>query len=1200
MDLKDFGYKLISAFKGRVGDNEHSSFTDLTPSDKADKNGTYSKAMTFALENPRVKNIALTGPYGSGKSSIIKTFEKNNTKYRFLNISLASFKEDDNGAVDISLIERSILQQMLYGADANKLPYSRFKRITTPSHPIIKSLAFVFWIMVVLDIYLHKRLPYEFEYNTLNWYVWCFTFAYTLAIPGLIISDVYKASFGISIKKISLKNAEFETAESSDNSILNRHVDEIIYFFEQTKYNVVVIEDLDRFGNPEIFVKLREINKLINDNKNANEIKFLYALKDDMFAHKNRAKFFDFIIPVIPIINSSNSLDMMQDRLRKHNFAKNIDIQFLREVSLYIDDLRLIHNIFNEFEIYYNLLKSDHLDVTKLLSMMIYKNVYPNDFENLHHGKGVLFDVCKNREDYLTAIKDNLKNEIKILERDLDRINSETLRSVNELITSYIGYIVAHANQSVMGIVVNNQNIQFSQLTTFEQFKPVLSDQNINLWGQNHNHYNQGRFSTNKSFAQFEAEINPMENFISRKKIIESNTEPNKIKLEQKIRLLEKEISELPLKQLSQLLQSHNIEIDESNLEYGVIGGRLLTYLVKNGYIDENYHLYISNFHEGRLSKNDRDYLLTIRTFNYPAPNQKIDTPKEVCANMREEDFSRGYILNVDLIDYFIELNNSCASYLESALGYMSQNFEASEGFFIAYINNGRYIDRFIRHLSRKWPDFGLTAISSKHAAEFISYIIRFADDDHIAKNMNKDNVISNYLSNYGYLVLASDLKLPDKYDILKKLNVRFHNLSSLEMNNTVIELCHDESLYEISVDNVNYVLDKFAASNLKPNINPETENYTSIKRAGSDRLKEYVENNILTYINHVFLALPNNCDESDVSIKTLINNDLIDDELKKCIILKQKHVFDNFDDLPVSIWPNLFLEEKIYISWKNISTYLKNNELDHNVINELLARNHIVDNLSNNCFSKTDMCDADSKSLSWFLISNDQINDSDYYKLINCIPWVYLNFPKGISETKHKHLINAKKIKLTIESFSFIDDNTILLALLISKNIDIYFREKEKYIINDDVRELLLSSEINNEYKVNISYEVTPSCAANSKQLARLISNVLVSNEVDYSKFDYAVLSSVIINSQSTSNAIKILIKCMPNLNEEQAFKIIQALPEPFSEISEYGKRPKLELTPENMELAKILEQKGFVSSIKEKIGFVTINTFKSSDHSD
>jgi hypothetical protein len=147
MKLKQFINGLINTAKKIPVFRENSSFTDLTPIDNADPDGSYSEAISFALKNSRIKNIALTGPYGSGKTSIIRTYEKNNN-YKFLNISLASFKEEDNKSIEKTLIERSILQQMLYGADANKLPYSRFKRISTPTLPEIKALLLVLWAIV--------------------------------------------------------------------------------------------------------------------------------------------------------------------------------------------------------------------------------------------------------------------------------------------------------------------------------------------------------------------------------------------------------------------------------------------------------------------------------------------------------------------------------------------------------------------------------------------------------------------------------------------------------------------------------------------------------------------------------------------------------------------------------------------------------------------------------------------------------------------------------------------------------------------------------------------------------------------------------------------------------------------------------------------------------------------------------------------
>ena len=125
---------------------EESKFVNLAPTNKADEKGTYYRALSFATTDPAIQNIALTGPYGSGKSSVIQTFL---AKYEgtALQVSLAAFVPEKNSIdedgvpstsktptkVDKKDIERSILQQMLYGADANKLPLSRFNRIQSPT-----------------------------------------------------------------------------------------------------------------------------------------------------------------------------------------------------------------------------------------------------------------------------------------------------------------------------------------------------------------------------------------------------------------------------------------------------------------------------------------------------------------------------------------------------------------------------------------------------------------------------------------------------------------------------------------------------------------------------------------------------------------------------------------------------------------------------------------------------------------------------------------------------------------------------------------------------------------------------------------------------------------------------------------------------------------------------------------------------------
>src|SRR3569833_2137008 len=73
---------------------ENSVFDDLSPIDNVQNMDNYNQALSWAIGNDRIKNIAVTGPYGSGKSSLLKTFEKNNPDHHYFNVSLASFQDE--------------------------------------------------------------------------------------------------------------------------------------------------------------------------------------------------------------------------------------------------------------------------------------------------------------------------------------------------------------------------------------------------------------------------------------------------------------------------------------------------------------------------------------------------------------------------------------------------------------------------------------------------------------------------------------------------------------------------------------------------------------------------------------------------------------------------------------------------------------------------------------------------------------------------------------------------------------------------------------------------------------------------------------------------------------------------------------------------------------------------------------------------
>lgn len=70
-------------------------YVDLAPSNNVKQGEVYFAALEWALNNPNIHNLAISGPYGSGKSSIIKSYLKKHPKIqkKSINISLANFSD---------------------------------------------------------------------------------------------------------------------------------------------------------------------------------------------------------------------------------------------------------------------------------------------------------------------------------------------------------------------------------------------------------------------------------------------------------------------------------------------------------------------------------------------------------------------------------------------------------------------------------------------------------------------------------------------------------------------------------------------------------------------------------------------------------------------------------------------------------------------------------------------------------------------------------------------------------------------------------------------------------------------------------------------------------------------------------------------------------------------------------------------------
>lgn len=249
------------------------------------------------------------------------------------------------------------------------------------------------------------------------------------------------------IKKLSLKAEKIETdieIFSNDNSkvsYFDRYLDDVLYLFKQSGADVIVFEDIERFNDSRIFEKLKELNIVINRNRKANhkrKLVFFYLVKDDLFESQERTKFFDFIIPIVPVVTASNSHDILKKLLTEMWEYGSLDKTFLFNISLYLDDMRLINNICNEYLTYKETLSKLPLEREKIFSMIVYKNIFPKDFSLLQKNQGYLFELLNSKEIALKNRREELNSKIKELEKNIEEAEKEHFNDEVELYGSIL------------------------------------------------------------------------------------------------------------------------------------------------------------------------------------------------------------------------------------------------------------------------------------------------------------------------------------------------------------------------------------------------------------------------------------------------------------------------------------------------------------------------------------------------------------------------------------------------------------------------------------------------------------------------------------------------------------------------------------------------------------------------------------------
>lgn len=416
---------------------------------------------------------------------------------------------------------------------------------------------------------------------------------------------------------------------------------------------------------------------------------FIYAIRDDIFEDNERSKFFDYIIPVIPIVNPTTAYDIV---IKEHSsIANELDNKFLLNTCLYFSDMRLLKNILNEYEVYFDQLKVLDIDKNKLFAMVVYKNYHPNEFAKLNSNSGEIYEIFHKEKLKIVEILATEKYQfISNLELKKNKILDEGLNSIKELNSVY-SYMVlrkldsvmqqgTYGRQSKINVVVDSKGYSISNIVSTEVLKEMAQHQTITLEVTNTS------FTVSFNFSDIEDEVNPDTPYLDRLSNIEDKKNGELENLLNEESNTRYEIQDTKRMMLRELLNQSDIIIDKP----------LLKFFITNGYIDETYQSYISYFFEESISLNDKNYALLVSAFDEPDFELELKKCGELVENYLGLDkLSTHSALNFTMLDFLLN-NSSKTIYLEKYIEVICDASNLSRGFLKIYLKRDKNLSLLI------------------------------------------------------------------------------------------------------------------------------------------------------------------------------------------------------------------------------------------------------------------------------------------------------------------------------------------------------------------------------------------------------------------------------------------------------------------------------------------------------------------------
>lgn len=1064
-------------------------YKKLTPINDAKVDQSHIDAVDFTIEDPDILNVAVSGNYGSGKSSFIETYKEkyNNKGKTFLHISLAHFNSKDGNTEELknkldadkavkkdNVLEGKIVNQLLHQIDADKIPLTIFK---SKQHPKERQIWGWFTLLTILLFSVLTILTFP----SLSWSSWVkkvlgviFVLSLSVLIYQLIRLQFYRKLF----KSISFKGAsisgEIEILGKSDASYFDKYLDDVLYLFDNCQKDIIVFEDIDRFETNLIFSKLKEINTLVNSKRKArgenNKLLFMYLVKDEMFISKERTKFFDFIIPIIPAITSSNSREKFSEILADLGCEEDFRGSFLQKISIYIDDLRLANNICNEYVLYKNNLTGKEsenklkLSNEKLFAMIVYKNIFPKDFSELQVGSGFIYRLFQEKDNLKKDKLVNIEEQVSKIREKISDIEKETLKDKLELYSSNL-----KIPKGKLGIRVNG-NLESDFSSRLEFIEEILKPEaKIESFVSTSSYYSSDTDISGQTIS--EEDIFPIadSDFQYRLANIENKAKLQQLNLELK-GLLEEKLK-IQHQKLANLITREKIEIISNEKNFNYIKSNpqfsMITFLIRNGHIDESYPDYINYFLPNILNREDKEFLMAVQGEEALPWDYHLTNIMEIYNNRLDtEDFTRDEVLNYGLFEYVL-LKNDSENNKERLILYFVEN---RLKFLVSFFGKTslKLQKAVARNLLNYNSDLIGVLLSSKdflHVGGF-AMIQRILFDNFLLLSQKlsaeQKEQLSQFTSDswhfiwYEFIQTGEDDDYKDLILNLKNLNTKIKEFDFSpeygELNNEV----YSNNLYQLNIDNITKLL-LYLDSSLDEN-DIKHQNFTIINSDNKFfHLLNYVKENMEDYVKIII-------DQSDEVIKDdveyiydILNNEDISDETKTRYL---SYVDDNILDLPKinhvpAVVEAVELNKAIFNTENVLYYFYEQGKWSEALINFVNSKD--VFNIDRSVFTEKD--DESQKAFFNETVKCNDLENRHYKSILSSLEWISNALPEEIEEDKIDILIEIGALSEEFDTAILSNLRTNYPASVIKyilKYLDGYLENIDDCYSEDEILEVL------------------------------------------------------------------------------------------------------------------------------------------------